>query len=79
MWNTVKELKDLIYRHNINEEYHVQNRTLNSILAKHLTCSDSNALFKMYLDAQALKYHYQRKHPHNVPDKKSQKKKQKLQ
>lgn len=69
VWNTVKELKDLIYKHDISEEYHLQNRTLNSILAKHATCTDRNALFKMHLDAQALRFLYL-KHLNIIPEKK---------
>lgn len=68
----MKELKDLIYKYNIAEEYHVQNRTLNSILAKHASCTDRNALFKMHLDAQALKYQYLKNHLDIIPVKKLQ-------
>ncbi|ALB78216.1 33K protein [unidentified adenovirus] len=59
IWITVRDLKDLIYLNNIHEDCHIQNRTLNSILAKHTTCSNLNSLFKMHLDAQALKYQYE--------------------
>ncbi|QQM18096.1 ORF17 33K [Psittacine siadenovirus F] len=60
IWNTCRDLKDLIYKNNITEEYQIQNRTLNSILAKHSTCTDVNALFRMHLDARALRYKYEK-------------------
>lgn len=60
VWKTIRDLQDLIYENNITETYHVQNRTLSSLLAKHGSCSDLNVLFKMLLDAQALKYHYEK-------------------
>ncbi|QNN94772.1 33K [Turkey adenovirus 3] len=74
IWITVRDLKDYLYNNEINEEIHIQNRTLNSILAKHSTCSDLNALFKMHLDAKALQYQYEKK-LRTIPDKKSQKNK----
>lgn len=79
VWNTVKELKDLTYQNNIHEEFHVQNRTLNSILAKHSTCTNVNALFKMHLDAQALKYYYSKytNNKHHIPEKDCRRKQRK--
>lgn len=78
VWNTVKELKDLTYAYNIQEDIHVQNRTLNSILAKHSTCTNLNVLFKMHLDAQALKYYYEKyKKCQHIPAKLSVRKKKK--
>lgn len=73
MWNTVRDLKDLIYENDFREELHIQNRTLNSILAKYTSCADLNVLYKMHLDAKALKYLYERK-IHNIPMKKSDRK-----
>lgn len=61
VWITIRDLKDFLYEKNITEDIHIQNRTINSILAKHATCSNLNSLFKMHLDAQALKYQYEKK------------------
>ncbi|AEC32101.1 33K protein [Raptor adenovirus 1] len=73
VWITIRNLKDYIYKHNISEELHIQNRTINSILAKHATCSNLNSLFKMLLDAQALKYQYENK-TRAIPDRNCERK-----